>query len=88
MTVIFSFIHSSSFFLGTQLSVPMEFELPTKFETYDINASNDSDEVSPILDKHSDPTKTSDLFIVVCSARCIEDVLRKVDSNPSKFEYS
>ena len=76
------------FSLGTQLSIPMEFGLPwsqTKLEIYNINANKDSDQVALILDKHSNPRQTSDLFIVVCSTRCIEDVLQKVNSKQIKL---
>ena len=76
---------------GTKLSIPVEFELPwsqTKLEIYNINATNDSYDVTQILDKHSDPTQTSNLFIMVCSTRCIEDVLQKVNSNQIKLKLS
>ena len=65
-------------FLGTQLQFPTVFaDLERKMEIYTVDA-RDSLEVDMILDHQSDQTQDSTLFLVICSSKCIEDILKKV----------
>ena len=65
-------------FLGTILPASTQFtNVKRKCEIYTTDANNAGD-VDAILDRESDASMPSTLFVIVCSPTCIEDVLQRV----------
>ena len=73
-------------FLGTKLSLmPNCLKNGKILETF--NGSKPM-EVDQMLMQHSDSTKPSNIFLIICSINCINSILKKVTMNYPSFKVN